>query len=332
MRTILSYLALLTLTATTLAASPADRVRLKNGQYMVGTAKHYDGKTEILTFIAEDGTEQMIHIDELSPRSAYRAANSLAKTAEPARIVRIGNFARDIGLYAHAARHYRNALKKDPSLQAEVDAEMVTLRREAAVFCMSNAEEAIKKGDPKEAEKWLTTLVTKLPDEPLADKAAAMLEERYAAHHDSKDDQLEKDHADLLSKELRTGKLRYDSMLKKIQKGLTARNSSAAKRELEGAYKEGERALREIDKVEKQLEPSTELTQLLEGYRALVKEHMIGGQLALASFYTTQTSYSQALNEVNKALALDSKNTDALAARARIEQASSDGWGWGRRR
>jgi tetratricopeptide (TPR) repeat protein len=329
MRMILSSLALLALTAITSAAAPADRVQLKNGEWMVGTAKHYDSKTEILTFIAEDGTEQTIKVDELSPRSAYRAANSLAKTAEPGRVVRIGNFARDIGLYAHAARHYRNALKADPSLQAEVDAEFVTLRREAAVFCMSNAEEAIKKGDSKEAEKWLTTLVTKLPDEPLADKAATLLEQQYAQNHDSKDDELEKDHSDLLTKELKTGKMRYDSMLKKIQKGLTARNSSAAKKDLEGAYKEGERALKEIDKVEKELEASTELKHVLDGYRVLVKEHMIQGQLALASFYTTQTSYQQAASEVNKALALDSKNKDALAARARIEQAAGDdGWGW----
>lgn len=328
MRTILSYMVLLTLTATALAAPSADRVKLKNGQYMVGTAKYYDAETEILTFIAEDGTEQTIHVDELSPRSAYRAANSLAKTAEPARIVRIGNFARDIGLYAHAARHYRNALEKDPTLQAEVDAELVTLRRKAAVFCMSNAEEAIKKGDSKEAEKWLTTLVTKLPDEPLADKAAAMLEERYAAHHDSKDDELENDYADLLSKELKTGKLRYDNMLEKIQSGLTGRNNSKATREFEGAYKDGENALRELDKVQKELEETAELTEILDGYRALVKEHMVEAQLHMVSIYTTRSSYSNALREVNKALALDPGNREVLAARARVEDASSRGWRW----
>lgn len=328
MRTTLSCLAFLALTASTFAAPPADRVKLKNGEYMVGEAKHYDAETEILTFIAEDGTEQTIHVDELSPRSAYRAANSLAKTADPARLVRIGNFARDIGLYAHAARHYRDALKKDPSLKAEVDAQTVILHREAAEFAMKNAEEALKKGDNKEAEKWLTTLVTKLPDEPLAEKAAAMLEEQYAAHHDSKDDEYEDSHADLLSKELKKGKQRYDSMLKKIQSGLTARGSSKATRDFEGAFKDGETALSEIDKVEKELEPSTELSQLLDGYRTLVKEHMVQGQLALASLYTTRTSYQQAAREVNKALVLDPSNKDLLAARARIEQAASEGWGW----
>ena len=49
--------------------------------------------------------------------------------------------------------------------------------------------------------------------------------------------------------------------------------------------------------------------------------------LHLASHFTTRTSYNRAQSEVNKALAYDPRNKDALAARARIETAVNNGWG-----
>jgi hypothetical protein len=54
---------------------------------------------------------------------------------------------------------------------------------------------------------------------------------------------------------------------------------------------------------------------------------MVDLHLHLASHHTVKSSYKDAMKEANAALALDPKNAQALAARARIEQASSEGLG-----
>ena len=54
---------------------------------------------------------------------------------------------------------------------------------------------------------------------------------------------------------------------------------------------------------------------------------MVDAHLHLASQYTVNSSYKKAIKETNAALALEPNNAQALAQRARIEQASSEGLG-----
>ncbi len=328
------FLSILLALACLAAAAPAqnpERVKLKTGDWLVGQPRSYDPETKVLVFQDEGGSERTVHLDELDPRSAYRTANSVSKRATPSQLVGVGNFARDLGFFAHAARHYDDALKQDPGLRDRVEAERVVLRRVAAEACMDHAREAMEEGDEKEAEKWLTTLVQKLPDEPLAAEASALLDAHYAKVHQAQDDAYEARFEELLTTELATAKKHYDAMLERIQKGLTSSSSSRARGDFERAYKEGEKTLRELDRVQKRLEKAdsaAEVQEAFDGYRGLTVEHMVEAQLHLASQYTTSTSYNRALKEVNKALALDPDNRRALQARARIENAASRGWRW----
>jgi Tfp pilus assembly protein PilF len=92
----------------------------------------------------------------------------------------------------------------------------------------------------------------------------------------------------------------------------------------ENSIANGDRALKELDKVEKKYtDPQTRET--LSGYRTIVNDQIIEVRLHLASVYTTRTSYNRALGEVNSALALDPRNAQALAARAPIEQSANTG-------
>ena len=59
----------------------------------------------------------------------------------------------------------------------------------------------------------------------------------------------------------------------------------------------------------------------------LTVEQMIEAHLHIASSLTVSSSYKEAMKETNAALALDPRNMEALAQRARIEQASSEGLG-----
>ena len=134
--------------------------------------------------------------------------------------------------------------------------------------------------------------------------------------------------ADLLEGDLKKGKQYYDKMVEMTKAGLAeSRTGSKAVRQWDGAIKEGEKALKELDKADKKYtDPAT--VEFLKQCRSAVNEQIIETRLNLASLYMTRTSYNEAMSQTNQALALDSKNAQALAMRSRIENAAGSGWRW----
>ena len=59
-----------------------------------------------------------------------------------------------------------------------------------------------------------------------------------------------------------------------------------------------------------------------------MNEQIVEIYMNLASHYATRSSYNKAQDQVNLALSVDPGNTDALAMRARIQDAASRGLGW----
>ncbi len=310
-------------------AAAADYVKLKDGKLIKGEAVSYDEPTQTLNFKMEDGTTKGFKLDELDKRSVYLVNHSKVPKDDAAKQIRIGNLARDAELFAHALRHYGYAEQADPSRKAEIDAERATLRKLAAAFGMKKAQDALNKGDKAEAEKWLLKVVEKVPDEPQAKEAAAILEQSYAKTRGEKESKAQSQASDQLKKDLQPGKKSYDDMVRKTQEGLTASTTgSKSTSSWESALGDGDRALDLLDRlVKKYPDPKTQET--LGGYRGVVTTQMIELYLHLASALTTRSSYNKALAQVNKALALDPKNERCLATRARIEQAASErGWIW----
>lgn len=306
-----------------------DYLKLMTGKTLAGAVTKYDSSTETVTFVTTDGQTLQLRAQDLDRLSAYKLAKAKLAGGDAAAQLRLGNIARDVELYVYANRHYAKAVEMDPSLAPKVEEERARLRTEAADYCMAQANAARLANDPAEVEKWLTTLVQKLPDTPQAAEASKMLGETYEKNHAAKDDDIEASQPDLLANQLKTGKKYYDDMLASIKKGLTS-SGSAAKREYQQAWASGERALAELDKQQKKLqEEMPGVPALFDKYRDLVHQHMIDSQLNLASALTVQSNYQDALEAVQRALSLDPKNQAALAARSRIELASSRGVGWG---
>lgn len=323
----LLHVALAVLLAATAAA--ADYVKLLNGTYVKGEAVSFDDATQTLTFRMEDGTERKYKLDELDKRSVYLVNQSRVPLDDAAKQIRIANLAREVGLYAHAARHYGYALKADPAMKPEIDREMAQLKKVAAEWGMAKAKAALAKGDRKEAEKWLVKIVEKLPDEPQAQEAAAMLEQTYVKQRTEREIQAQAKAGDQLKQDLQAAKKAYDGMVAKTNQGLTSKTTgSKSTSAWESAIADGKRALSELDKVGKKY-PDPETTETLGGYRKMVTDQMVELHLHLASVYTTRSSYNNALTQANQALALEPDNPSALAARARIEQAAAErGWFW----
>ncbi len=326
--TLLARLALLLALATPGFAS--ESIKLKNGRVLNGRATAYDADKKVLSFRTDDGQDQTYTLDQLDQRSVYMVNTSLIAQDNAKGQLQLANYARDIGLYAHAARRYGYAETADPSLKDEIEKQRVTLRKMAADYCMKNAQDMIAKNDIKGAEEWLTTMVQKLPDEPQTEQARALLEQHYTQERNARDDKLEQEHADLLQGDLKKGKEFYDRMITRTKEGLTAKNSGTAVSTWKSALGDGKGVLKEIDRLAKKYASDAKVQDGAAKYRKLTTDQMVDLHLHLASSYTTSSSYKDALKETNAALALDPGNQNALAQRARIEQASSEGVGIGR--
>lgn len=302
-----------------------EKIKLKSGKTVSGRATAYDAEKEVLSFRTDDGQDMAYPMDQLDSRSVYLVYSSVIPKDNAKGQLQLANFARDAGLYAHARRRYEYAEQADPGLKAEVEKARVELRKRAADYCLTNARAAQAKGDSKETQKWLSLLLEKLPNEPQAAEAAAMVEQSYAREANARDDALEKEHEGLLQKDLKKGKQHYDSMIERTREGLTARNASKSEKLWKNAIDDGEVVLKEIDRLAKKYADDPRVQDGTAKYRQLTVEQMVEIHLHLSSQYTTSSSLKNALKEANKALALDPKNGQALAARARIEQASNEG-------
>ncbi len=324
-----STLALASVLVLATAAAAADYVKLKDGKFIKGEAVSYDEPTQTLTFKMEDGTTKGFKLDDLDKRSVYLVNHSKVPKDDAGKQIRIGNLARDAELFAHALRHYGYAEQADPSRKPEIDTERATLRKLAAAYGMRMAQEAQAKGDKAGAEKWLLKVVEKVPDEPQAKEAAAILEQSYAKTRGEQEAKAQSKASDQLKKDLQPGKKNYDDMVQKTQEGLTTSTTgSKSTAAWETAIREGESVLALLDKLVKKY-PDPQTQEMLGGYRVIVVKQMVEVHLHLASALTTRSSYNKALAEVNQALALDPKNETCLATRARIEQAASErGWIW----
>jgi hypothetical protein len=225
-------------------------------------------------------------------------------------------------------RRYGLAEKADPSLKAQIDRELAILRKSAAAFCMTNANAAKAKGDMTEAEKWWAILLDKLPDEPQAAEARAMLDQHYLAERNARDDELESKNAELLKNDLKTGKQAYDRMIQRTEEGLTADSPSKSSQLWQGAIADGKTVLKEIDRIAKKYKDDPKVQDGATKYRKLTIDQMVEINLHLASLYTTRSSFNDAVKATNAALALDPNNAAALAQRARIEQTANEGIDW----
>jgi hypothetical protein len=313
--------------AAATSAFAADSLKLKNGTVVKGRATAYDSGRKVLSFRTEDGKDTSYTLDQLDQRSVYLVNSSLIAKDNARGQLQLANYARDVQLFYQARRAYDFALKADPSLKPEIDKELALGRKMAAEFCMKNAQDAIAKKKIKDAEEWLTTLVQKLPNEPQADQAATMLEQYYASERNARDDELEAKYSDLLQKDLKKGKETYDRMIERTKEGLTARSDSKASSLWKSALDDGETVLKEIDRLVKKYPDDPKIQDGAVRYRELTIAQLVDVHLHLASSATVKSSYKDAMRETNAALALDPNNSAALAQRARIEQASSQGLG-----
>ncbi len=315
------------LLAVAVLPASAAVLKLKNGTRIECKVQSYDTATKTLHVKLVDGKDAKYTMDQLDARSVYSVNASLIPKDDPKAQLLAANFARDAGLYAHAARRYGEAAQLDPSMQTTIDIEMTKLRRAAAQMCAANARAAGAKKDFAEAEKWCKVLVEKLPNEPEAAEAAAALNDYYAQTRAAKVAATEEKATEDFKKDVEKGKKRYAEMVQKTKEGLQARGSSQAKGLFNSAIGDGEFVLKEVDRIAKKYNDSA-TQERVGSYRSMVTEQMVELHLHLANQLATQSDYRGGQSEVNQALALNPDHEGALSMRIRLEDYASRGIGW----
>jgi len=312
-----------------LAAAPvsAATLKLKNGQSFECKVLSYDAPAKTLHVRLPDGKETQYTLDQLDARSAYLVNSSLVPKDDAKKIFMVANFARDAGLYAHAVRRYGEALKLDPSMKPAIDKEMTILKHEAAGFCMQNARAAVGKSDYKEAEKWLKILVQKLPDEPEAKQASAMLDNYYESNRAKDMAAADAKATGEIQKDVAKGKKLYASMVEKSKQGLQAEGNSQSESLFQAAIVDGKAVLKEIERLEKKY-TDPQQREKLSGYRKIATDQLVEVYMNLANRECVKSDYHGAMNSVEQALAIDPQNESALSMRSKVAEYSSQSGGW----
>lgn len=326
MRSLLTALVVLALAA---APASAAKLKLKNGSTFECKVLAYDAPAKTLRVRLPSGQEEKYTMDQLDARSVYLVNASLVPKGDAKAQLMVANFARDAGLYAHAVRRYEEAAKLDASLRPTIEREMVSLKRSAAAFCMDNARAAVSKADYQEAEKWLKILINKLPDEPEAAQASKMLDNYYEANRAKQVAAADAEVSEEIQKDVANGKKKFEQMVEKSKKGLQAKGNSESEALFRNAIIDGKAVMKEIDRVEKKYTDPA-LQEKIGAYRRMAIDQLVEVYMNLASRQCVQSDYHGALDTVEQALALDPQNEAALSMRARIEDYSSRGVGWGR--
>lgn len=309
-----------------------DYISVKSGPRLKGHLVSYDAQEKRIEFRTEDGELVSYTLDQLEPRSVFHLASSHVKADDGPGQLAVGNYARDHQLYAYAVTHYERAVKADPSLKPQVDKEMAKLRPEAAEWLWNKAQEAINNGNPRDAERYLTVLVQRLPNQPQTEKAKPLLAKYYDQNKDEVDKEWASHHDDQARSEIKTAKQYYDQLAAENKAGL--QNSNSQTRAIDSftrGVEYGKKALEELDRVTKDNKDPKVVAAAKELHDQTV-QLMVTAYINLSNVYTTRSSYEQANAAINEALALDPNNANALRARSQNSTASAvsgSGWGWG---
>ena len=301
---------------------------LANGKTIKGTLLQENG---VLVRLRTSSGERQIEYSELAPRSVYRLEKGRTPPDDGLGLAKLGDLARKAGYWAHASRHYRDALAADASLAPRLETSMAELREEASQDVLARAREDVQKKKVKDAEKNLTTILTEFPDEPAAVEAATMLDR---IHSESQRTRSIPSSDERLAKLFETPRKELERAANFNHKGLVNRNQSRALGSYKNALKNLDKAVKQIGKIEEKYSDDRQVQAMARSLGDEVSDLYVTTTLNMVSVYMVQTSYNKALEAVNTALAMSPKNERLLNTRARIEYATSDsdwGFGWVRR-
>ncbi|MBI3848438.1 MAG: hypothetical protein HY292_27720 [Planctomycetes bacterium] len=322
-----------------LTLSP-EQIRMRNGSEVNGELVEVKDKTVVLRVRESGGVGQIeVPFDAVDRYSLYRLWAPRVETNGARARIALARWCLDANLPFLAQRQLDAALAAAPELKGEIEPMLDEVHVKGAKILYDSAVDAVDRSDFTAARRRLSQVLTEFSDEPVAADAERLLAgiaDREMAEMNKRETEVRRRleaRATQASKEKLDEAARHHEHGEKADRDGLARtkDSSYAFGKFREAMQHCRAALRAIRDVQK-----TELTS--DGADAAaslardVKQHLAQSAIHLSSLYSVRRSYHDAATVLNEVLADDPDNGELLAARARVELAAAQRYGYVRGR
>lgn len=303
-----------------------DRIQMADGKVRHGNVVAYDRETKVLTWRDEDSiAEVQIPLDDLDERTVYHLAASHVADDNGEMQLAVADYARDIGLWKHSARHYRNAYEAAATEEEQqtVLEHVEVLKDKAAKALLEEGRTAMKRNKEDEAAELFELMLTHLPDQPETKMAGDLYGQIVAEREAKKAEKRRKRTEQKIAGKLETPEKDYSKCIDESREGLLAgSNEDKAERHYRSAVSAGERAVKRLEPMLKDQDEA--VVAAAEGLNEHAEEALVAAYVNLGSHYYGTRKYEDAAEQANKALAMDPKNSSARSLLKRAQQAEKD--------
>ncbi len=302
-----------------------DRIKMADGKVQFGSVISYDAGTEILKFQILDGDLLDLTRDDLDERTIYHLSASHVPKDDSARQMKVGNYARDIGLWKHSGRHYRMALEAAASEEEAkaVYAQVEILKQKAAVVLLAEGKKAMSKKDTRDAEETFELMLHHLPNQPETVEAGQLYAQIQAERNEKKQARRAKRTEAKINKSLGGPEKDYDKMVEENREGLlSGSNRSKSERHFRSAVSHGKKAMTRLDRLVK--DDDKALASASQDLHKDAKTALLDAQVNLGNHYYTYGKYKDAIQAAGEALAIDPSYSEAKDLRKRAQNAERE--------
>jgi hypothetical protein len=281
--------------------------------------------SEVRVRMMVDGNpvETAILREEIEPHSMYEILRARMSPKTAADQMVLGGYAHDLRLWGLAERHFRNAIRMDPSLQETLGADLNEVRAKMAETLLDRVRTLVNSKQKKEAQRIAGILIEDYGDTDAAAKTVKMREEGKLEAR-AEDEALGEIPSEGGNRELR----RAGHLYRRAVDYWTAALSEPAAtgdslEDLERSLEALDRAAEIFEDLEPALQEAAE-PHAMGGLDALIREQKINSLLQLAATLAIRGSIYRALDRVNQVFLIDASNPDAKRMRERIVTAALD--------
>jgi tetratricopeptide (TPR) repeat protein len=310
-------------------------VVLKDGAVIKGRVTEDDGKKIVVQLSLDgegSGTGNYTY-DQLAPSTIYRLRLARIPRGDAKEQLALATYAFDSGLWDDARLSYVLAEAADKKAGGALKPQIDALVERAAPVAMQMAQKDVDAQRPMTAERRLSRILLYLPECPEAEKARAMLAEIQKKVADEREKkrlaEVAEEARERAKEILAPVKARYDVARALVRDALSAKNRQTYSiQTFRDAIANFEGVRGDLAQLMRDQGPKSDFAAHLPSWDKMVKNDIVDTYLHLASLYFGRSSLIDAQREVNAALAVDPKNSEALAMRGRLEVASSEGGKW----
>jgi len=309
---------------------------LEGGNHYQGQVISVEGERVRFRVPVEGGSyDEWRKLSNFIPHCAFRIKKKVSDDASAEAHLQLAKYATEKGLVYFAVREleYAREIGADAAVTGELEA---LIERRGAGILAELFEAALTEGDVKRARKVLSDLMIKYPGTEAASGSGAMLERLEAAEEQAERQQLAQLEEERKAAEVKARERAiepYKRLLSEARKHnrdglLSSRSLSKGLGHFKASILRYERLIRGVDDKLAKSQDDAWMVESLSGLSKTASSELIGVLLNSGSMCLVRGQYTQALGYVNRILATDQGNRDALAMRARIEiAANQDGFG-----